>query len=78
MSDNDAACFEDPNAHLETALIDEFLRARGFELRKLDELPEEEAIVLLRQACAYATVRLAELESRAHFIHEIHGTAHPS
>jgi hypothetical protein len=77
-SDIERSYFEDPNAQLEMALIDEFLRSRGLDRHMLAELPEAEANALSREACRYATVRLAELESRAHFIHEIHGTAKAS
>lgn len=66
---------EDPNAQLEIALIDEFLRARGLDRHELQDLPEAEATQLRKEASAYATARLTELESRAHFVQEIHGTA---
>ena len=69
------SALEDPNARLETALIDEFLRTRGLDLRKLQDLPEAQARQLRKEASAYATARLTELESRAHFVQEIHGTA---
>jgi hypothetical protein len=66
---------EDPNAQLETALIDEFLRTRGLDRAKLQDLPEAQAGQLRKEASAYATARLTELESRAHFVRGIHGTA---
>lgn len=77
MSEKADRPLEDPNAQLETALIDEFLRARGSDRHKLQGLPEDEATRLMKEASAYATARLSELESRAHFVHEIHGTARP-
>ena len=66
---------EDPNAQLETALVDEFLRTRGLDRHTLQDLPEAQARQLRTEASAYATARLTEQESRAHFVHEIHGTA---
>lgn len=66
---------EDPLAELETALIDEFLRKRGASRHTLHDIPEENATALMREASAYASARLTELESRAHYVHEIHGTA---
>ena len=66
---------EDPHAHLETALIDVFLRTRGLDRHKLQDLPEAQARQLMEDASAYATARLTELESRAHFVQEIHGTS---
>jgi hypothetical protein len=66
---------EDPQAELETALIDEFLRMRGVNRQTVREIPEEKATALMREALAYASARLTELESRAHYVNEIHGTA---
>ena len=64
---------DDPNAQLETALIDEFLHTRGLDRHRLQDLPDAQATQLRKEACAYATARLTELETRAHFIQEIHG-----
>ena len=61
-----------PLGQLERALIDEFVRARGYDLLKLTDLPEEERVTLLKDASVYASGRLAEVESRSHFLHEIH------
>lgn len=66
---------DDPHASLETALIDEFLRSRGTDRRGLRDLPDEQATRLMTEAAAYASVRLTEVESRALFVHEIHGAA---
>lgn len=65
--------FEDPQAQLERAFIDEFLRSRGYNRADLHALPEPEARLLMVQASAYAAGKLTEVESRAHFVHEIHG-----
>ena len=62
---------EDPEAHLESALIEDFLRARGYDSRALKMLPEEQATRLLKEASVYAATKLAEVEARAHFVHEI-------
>jgi hypothetical protein len=64
---------DDPNAQLETALIDEFLHTRGLDRRSLRDLPDAQAMQLRKEASLYATGRLTELETRAHFVHEIHG-----
>lgn len=63
---------EDPERQLERALIDEFLRERGLDWSALDRLPQAEANGVLAEASRYAGTRLAEIESRAHFVHEIH------
>jgi hypothetical protein len=65
---------QDLHAELEIALIDEFLRARGMDRRRLPELSPEEATRLMKEASAHATAQLSEFESRAHYVHEMHGT----
>lgn len=64
---------EDPESQLERALIDEFLRARGLDVSAVHRLPEEEAKRVWTEASVYAAAKLAEVEARAHFVHEIHG-----
>ena len=69
----DAHAMEDPEGRLETMLIDEFLRARGVDSATLNALAEVEAKRVLTEASVYAAAKLAEIEARAHFVHEIHG-----
>jgi hypothetical protein len=61
----------DPQARLELALIEEFLQARGQSLAAVKAAPEQRA--LLVEAAQYAAVRLAEIDARAVYIHQIHG-----
>ena len=61
----------DPHGPLEYALIDEFLAERGHTWQSLDQLPPAQRRELLRRAASYATLRLAEIESRAHFVDDI-------
>lgn len=61
-----------PLADLERALIDTFVHARGFDDQKLAELPEQERETLLKEASVYASAKLAEVEMRAHYLHDIH------
>jgi hypothetical protein len=63
---------QDPEAQLERALIGEFLQARGYDLRALDALPEDQRKHLLESASVYAAGKLAEIEARARFVHEVH------
>jgi hypothetical protein len=63
---------EDPHASLERAFIDEFLRGRGHTVRSLAALPPDEMAALLRAAVAHATLRLGEIEARAHYVSELH------
>lgn len=68
----DARAMEDPEGKLENALIEEFLRARGLDSGALHALPANEAKRVLTEASVYAGTKLAEIEARAHFVHEIH------
>jgi hypothetical protein len=63
---------EDQTAHLELALIEQFIRARGIDPASLHDMPDDERARLQRDASAYAALKLAEMESRAHYVHELH------
>jgi hypothetical protein len=63
---------EDPRAQLERAFIEEYLRSRHHDLDSLKLLPLGEADALVAQASLFASGRLAELESRAHLVDELH------
>jgi hypothetical protein len=64
---------QDPEGQLERALIDEFLRMHGHDATSVASLPAEERTRLLQAASVHACARLAEIEARAHFVHELHG-----
>ena len=66
-----------PLAQLERAFIAEFLQARGYTLSTLQELPEDQANALLKEASLYASGKLTEVESRAHYVDEMHHGAQP-
>jgi phage-related protein len=68
---------EDPQAALERAIIDDFLRSHGHDPRALWRLPTDQIKAVLCQAAQYAAIRLAEHEARAHYVHEMHGTLDP-
>jgi hypothetical protein len=74
MTDRDTGIHpaEDPEGQLERAFIDEYLRLHGHDPATVRLLPEAEAIMLLEAASIYAGGKLAELESRAHYVHDIH------
>ena len=65
----------DPNAELEQAFISEYLASHHHDHASVERLPELERIGLLRDACVYAAARLAELEARVHYLHDIHGAS---
>jgi hypothetical protein len=64
---------EDPEARLERAFVDDFLRTHGHTQVSLASLAEDERQRLLRDASTYAAGKLTEVEARARFIHELHG-----
>jgi hypothetical protein len=69
---------EDPRAQLERAFIEEFLRSRHQTLETVKQLPAGEADALLHEASLFASGRLAEVESRAHLIDELHRLHDPA
>lgn len=62
-----------PLGNLERTLIDEYLRLRGVDRDALEKLPEAERHHLLAEASSYASSKLTEIESRSHYVHELHG-----
>ena len=73
MRERAETALEDPQAQLERALIDEFLQKHGCSLTTIDRKPAAERRSLLRQASLYAVTRLAEIDARAAYVHELHG-----
>jgi len=64
---------QDRHALLERSFIDEYIRSHGHNPAALHVLPADEAHALLKAAAIHAAIRLSEVESRAHYVHEIHG-----
>ena len=60
-----------PQSALERELISEYLKNKGYRLKDLKNLPQEEAKRLMKEACQYASLKLAEIEARAGFSHKI-------
>jgi hypothetical protein len=66
-------CFEDgPQSVMERALLEEFLQRKGYSLATLRNLPEGEARALMVEACNYASLVMAQMESAAHIRDTIH------
>ena len=59
-------------AELERTLISDYLRGRGHDLEALRDRDDAEAHLLLAEASTYAATRLTEVESRAHYLHDLH------
>lgn len=68
---------EDPNAMLEKALIDEFLKLKGYTHEDLKKLPAELVEKLMKEASQYASLKMEEVEARAKFVKELHDDAAP-
>jgi pyrroline-5-carboxylate reductase len=64
---------EGPQSEIERALLEEFLSRRGLTLAELNKLPAEQVKSLMTEACQYASLKLAQLESKAGFREKIRG-----
>jgi len=71
----EGAAAEDPLAQLERAFIEEFLQRRGQSLSTVRQLPHDEAMRLMKEASLYASGRLTEVESRSHYVSDMHDGA---
>jgi hypothetical protein len=67
---------QNPEAALEMTYIHAYLREKGYSNTDLDKLPEKQAARLRRGASRYASLKLAELESRARLHSKIHNAVH--
>jgi hypothetical protein len=70
--DPDAPPLEEPLAALERRLIDEYLRKQGHDPDVLRATHDDAARKLLTAAAVYAATRLTEIESRSHYVRELH------
>ncbi len=68
---------EAPLGQLERALIEEYVRARGYDPRDLTALSEAERDALLKEASVHASAKLTEVESRSHYVHAMHEVGGP-
>ena len=72
MRERAETSIEDPEASLERAFIEEYLQERGCSLSTIGTKPAAEQRLLLTQASQYALGRLAEIDARAAYVHQIH------
>lgn len=68
---------EDPNALLERALIEEYLKEKGYTRDDLKKLPAELVEKLMKEASRYASLKMEEVQARAHLVKELHDDASP-
>jgi len=72
LPEGDVPRTADQIAQLEEAFITEFLERRGLTRSTLHDLAEADFHALMKEASAYASARLSEVEARAHYVHELH------
>ncbi len=70
--DPDVRPIEEPLAELERRLIDEYLRKSGHDPDVLRGRHDDEARKLLTAAAIYAATKLTEIESRSHYVRDLH------
>lgn len=63
--------------HLERAYLEQYLQGLGFSLASLANLPPAQATQLMKAASLYASMQLAEVETRSHFVEDMHGGEPP-
>lgn len=66
---------EDHRALLEKSLIEEYLREKGYSHDDLKKLPADLVEKLMKEASQYASLKMEEVEARAHFVKELHDDA---
>lgn len=69
--DLDKCLSEGPQSALEHSLIEEYLLSKGYRMADLRSLPEDQAKALMKEACLFAALKLAEVESKVRFRKEI-------
>lgn len=66
---------EDPNTLLENVLIKEYLKEKGYSHEDLKKLPASLVEKLMKEASQYASLKMEEIQARAHFINDLHEDA---
>jgi hypothetical protein len=72
-SNTDRPPLEEPLAALERDLITAYLAGAGQDLQQLLRQDDDQARSLLAPASLYATARLAEVETRSHYLRSLRG-----
>ena len=66
---------QDRSALLENSLIEEYLKEKGYSYEDLKKLPAELVEKLMKEASQYASLKMEEVQARAHFVKELHDDA---
>ena len=73
LLEDEDSIFEGPESALERMLIESYLREKGIaSIKELNKLPKDKAKQLMEEACRYASLKLAEVESTDRFQKDIH------
>jgi hypothetical protein len=67
----DECMSEGPQSALEKKFVEEFLQSKGYSREALQKLPQELVTQLMKEACMYASLKLAEVQARSQFREEI-------
>jgi hypothetical protein len=70
--DDEICAGEGPQSTLERKYVAEYLQSRGYRLEDVQRLDKTTAQQLMREACRYAALKLAELEAKGHLRKKIH------
>ena len=74
---SDPVVLEDPNAQLEKEFLAEYVRSHLPPETSLESPSPVAARQLMTEASRYASAKLAELETRAHLVTDVHGAVQP-
>ena len=69
---SDVPPMEEPLAELERRLIDEYIRNAGQDPETIRTRDDDASRKLLVAASVYAATKLTEVESRAHYVRDLH------
>ena len=72
-SNLDRPPLEEPLAQLERELITAYVVGAGQDLQRLVTQDDDKSRMLLAAASQYATARLAEVETRSHYLRSLRG-----
>jgi hypothetical protein len=70
--DLDECMSEGPQSALEKKFVEDYLQSKGYSREDIHKLPEDVVKQLMREACMYASLKLAELQAKSQFRDEIH------
>ena len=75
MEDTYDFVLEDKQAELARTFIEERLQSQGYSFKTICDLPPDVARRVMIDASVYASVKMAEVEDKAHFVHSLHGVS---